>query len=128
MSKKMQPLTLDCCECSTTFEHSVGAQRHYKENGWVAPIRCMNCRAAKKVLHLAPIEITCIKCETKFNFSAAAQKHFKEQGWVVPIRCFDCRKTNPIPVARRIGLTDADVKKTAHRDDYAKLASGWPCR
>ena len=40
----------------------------------------------------------------------------------------DLRKTNPIPVARRIGLTDADVKKTAHRDDYAKLASGWPCR
>ena len=68
----------------------------------------MNCRAAKKVLHLAPIEITCIKCETKFNFSAAAQKHFKEQGWVVPIRCFDCRKTNKMEYNEKMAREAAE--------------------
>jgi hypothetical protein len=85
-----------CSDCHAEFVHSIGAQQHYEENGWEVPIRCVDCRAVKK---MAPFAINCKDCHTDFNFSVGSQIHFKQAGWAAPSRCVGCRKTNKAKVA-----------------------------
>jgi hypothetical protein len=48
----MEVKKLICKECGKEFEFTVGEQRFYEEKGFAAPIRCKECRDAKKARNL----------------------------------------------------------------------------
>ena len=39
---------LRCQDCYCEFEFTERQQAHFSQCGWAAPVRCPNCRAAKK--------------------------------------------------------------------------------
>ena len=41
-------VTLRCADCGRDFVWSVGEQAYYREQGYVQPKRCQDCRRAKK--------------------------------------------------------------------------------
>jgi len=88
-----QPQEIECQTCHSEFVHSIGAQRYFEENGWAAPVRCVDCRHEKKAMgKLSPFPINCGECHEDFTFSVAQQIHFKKEGWEPPVRCVACRK------------------------------------
>lgn len=40
--------TLTCRDCGTRFAFTVGEQAFYSERGFVAPVRCPDCRARRR--------------------------------------------------------------------------------
>ena len=40
--------TMQCRDCRQTFMFGVGEQQFFAEQGWPAPKRCRECRAAKR--------------------------------------------------------------------------------
>lgn len=44
----MNNTKLICKDCGKEFDFTVGEQRFYEEKGFSAPIRCRECRNAKK--------------------------------------------------------------------------------
>lgn len=46
--KVMENKTIICKDCGKEFEYTVGEQKFFEERGFSAPIRCKECRAAKK--------------------------------------------------------------------------------
>lgn len=44
----MESKMLVCKECGKEFEFGVGEQKFFEEKGFFAPVRCKDCRAAKK--------------------------------------------------------------------------------
>jgi hypothetical protein len=45
----MAAITLICCDCNERFEHSEAEQEWFVQNGgWPPPIRCLDCRVARK--------------------------------------------------------------------------------
>lgn len=39
---------ITCKDCQETFEFSEGEQKHFQKLGFPDPIRCKDCRAARK--------------------------------------------------------------------------------
>jgi hypothetical protein len=100
-------IILDCRDCSEGFPFSGDDQERFAENGWAHPIRCPDCRQARKDAReqnggsehteerrpqLAAISISCRDCKISFDFSGAAQKRFAKMGYELPVRCEDCRQ------------------------------------
>jgi len=100
-------ITLECRDCSEGFPFSGDDQDRFEQNGWAHPIRCPDCRQARKDAReqnggsehaeerrpqLAPISISCRDCKISFDFSGAAQKRFAKMGYELPVRCEDCRQ------------------------------------
>ena len=100
-------IILECRDCSEGFPFSGDDQDRFAENGWAYPIRCPDCRQARKDAReqnggseqteerrpkLASISICCRDCKTDFDFSGAAQKRFAKMGYELPVRCEDCRQ------------------------------------
>jgi hypothetical protein len=114
-----QPQQIECQTCHSEFVHSIGAQRHFEENGWAAPVRCVDCRHEKKAMgKLSPFPINCGECHEDFTFSVAQQIHFKKEGWEPPVRCVACRKakkeaaaTAAAAAAAAAVAAEADVAK-----------------
>ena len=48
----MENIKLVCKDCGKNFDFTVGEQRFYEEKGFAAPIRCKECRDAKKARNL----------------------------------------------------------------------------
>ena len=48
----MENIKLICKDCKKEFDFTVGEQRFYEEKGFAAPIRCKECRDAKKARNL----------------------------------------------------------------------------
>ena len=48
----MEPITFVCHAGGTAFDFTVGEQRFYEEKGFAQPIRCKECRDAKKARNL----------------------------------------------------------------------------
>jgi len=44
----MENKNITCKDCGKQFVFSVREQRFYEEKGFVAPVRCKDCRSAKK--------------------------------------------------------------------------------
>jgi len=44
----MEDIKLICKDCKKEFVFTVGEQKFYEEKGFGAPIRCKECRDAKK--------------------------------------------------------------------------------
>lgn len=44
----LQAQTLTCVDCQKPFEFGVEEQRFYAERGFRQPVRCANCRAARR--------------------------------------------------------------------------------
>jgi hypothetical protein len=44
----MAPFAINCKDCHTDFNFSVGSQIHFKQAGWAAPNRCVGCRKTNK--------------------------------------------------------------------------------
>jgi hypothetical protein len=99
-------ITLDCRDCEEGFPFSGEDQERFAENGWSHPIRCPDCRQARKEARengsterteerrpaLPAISISCRDCKISFDFSGAAQKRFAKMGYELPVRCEDCRQ------------------------------------
>ncbi len=99
-------ITLDCRDCEEGFPFSGEDQERFAENGWAHPIRCPDCRQARKDAReqnrgddaeerrpkLASITICCRDCNADFEFSGAAQRRFAKMGYEQPIRCETCRE------------------------------------
>lgn len=92
MKPRLEDTTLQCCDCECDFVFSGGDQAFFARNGFAAPVRCTECRAAKKAARPQPQEIECCDCKTMFMFSIGQQISFKENGWSAPVRCVECRK------------------------------------
>ena len=50
--KVMENIKLVCKDCGKDFDFTVGEQRFYEEKGFAAPIRCKECRDAKKARNI----------------------------------------------------------------------------
>lgn len=48
----MENIKLVCKDCKKEFDFTVGEQRFYEEKGFAAPIRCKECRDAKKARNI----------------------------------------------------------------------------
>ena len=48
----MENIKLICKDCGKEFDFNVGEQRFYEEKGFAQPIRCKECRDAKKARNL----------------------------------------------------------------------------
>lgn len=48
----MENIKLICKDCGKEFDFTVGEQRFYEKKGFAQPIRCKECRDAKKVRNL----------------------------------------------------------------------------
>lgn len=44
----MESIKLVCKDCGKEFEFTVGEQKFYEKKGFPQPIRCKDCRSAKK--------------------------------------------------------------------------------
>ena len=53
----MENIKLICKDCKKEFDFTVGEQRFYEEKGFAAPIRCKECRDAKKARNLEREEV-----------------------------------------------------------------------
>jgi hypothetical protein len=47
-------IELHCKDCQKKFSFSEKSQALYSEQGWPDPIRCYDCRQAKKARHAKP--------------------------------------------------------------------------
>lgn len=48
----MENIKLVCKDCKKEFDYTVGEQKFYEDKGFPAPIRCKECRDAKKARNL----------------------------------------------------------------------------
>lgn len=46
--ENMESKMIVCKDCGKEFEYTAGEQKFFEEKGFTAPIRCKDCRAAKK--------------------------------------------------------------------------------
>jgi hypothetical protein len=105
--KENNSVALDCVDCSESFDFSNAAQKHYAENGWSNPLRCVPCRTKHKAL--SPLGICCNMCSKDFMFSVKSQKSYTHNKWKYPVRCRVCheeyKKTPKVDV-----VAEADEK------------------
>lgn len=87
-------LYLPCCDCSNTFTFSGKDQLFFQKQGWDTPMRCPECREAKKQKPRAPAgkTLSCCDCKAEFFFSNEKQRLFEEKGYAEPKRCGPCAK------------------------------------
>ena len=111
---------LECRDCEEEFLFSGDDQDRFAQNGWNPPIRCAECRQARKdqresgvvpenrAPKFSAISICCKDCQTNFEFSADAQKRFAKMDFAAPVRCDDCRqkKKDSAPKAILINCKD----------------------
>ena len=63
----MENIKLICKDCKKEFDFTVGEQRFYEEKGFAAPIRCKECRDAKKARNLEREEVERNKQKDSFE-------------------------------------------------------------
>ena len=63
----MENIKLICKDCKKEFDFTVGEQRFYEEKGFAAPIRCKECRDAKKARNLEREEVKKNKQKDSFE-------------------------------------------------------------
>ena len=63
----MENIKLICKDCGKEFDFTVGEQRFYEEKGFAAPIRCKECRDAKKARNLEREEVEKNKQKDSFE-------------------------------------------------------------
>jgi hypothetical protein len=113
---------IDCRDCEAEFCFSGDDQDRFAQNGWNPPIRCAECRQARKDGRPAPpsteerapklpsISICCKDCTVNFEFSGAMQRKFAKMDFAAPVRCDDCRqkKKDSVPKAISINCKDCN--------------------
>lgn len=116
--KALPPLPADmdltCADCTNCFVFSGKDQLFFKKNDWKAPMRCAECREARKNKQPAGKSITCGECGADFFFSEAKQKRFAELGHVDPKWCRPCKiarkaKWEAEQAAKVVADAEADV-------------------
>ena len=117
---------IDCRDCQEEFVFSGEDQDRFSQSGWNAPIRCAECRQARKEQRpqqeqrqeqrqeLPAISICCKDCTVSFEFSGAQQRKFAKMDFAAPVRCDDCRqkKKDSVPKATLINCKDCHVDFT----------------
>ena len=87
-------IELSCGDCSSPFTFSGKDQAFFTKNGWTQPVRCADCRDAKKSAKPTGTDLTCADCSSTFFFTDAKARVFEENGWEQPKRCSDCSKAH----------------------------------
>jgi hypothetical protein len=118
---------IGCRDCQEEFVFSGDDQDRFAQNGWNPPIRCPECRQARKDGRPAPsenrearapklpsISICCKDCTLNFEFSGAQQQKFAKMDFAAPVRCDDCRqkKKDSVPKAILINCKDCHIDFT----------------
>lgn len=118
---------IGCRDCQEEFVFSGDDQDRFAQNGWNPPIRCTECRQARKEGRPAPsrenheervsvpaITICCKDCTLNFEFSGAQQRKFAKMDFAAPVRCDDCRqkKKDSVPKATLINCKDCHLDFT----------------
>ena len=98
---------LSCRDCKSSFILSDTEADFFSEKGLDAPVRCGQCRKARKAKKLM---LECCKCETMFEHPESEQKFFKTNGWSQPTRCGPCRKAKKAASLSPITLNCGDCK------------------
>jgi hypothetical protein len=95
---------IECRDCTEEFVFSGDDQDRFVQNGWNPPIRCAECRQARKEQReqgggseerapkFSAITISCKDCNGGFEFTVAMQKRFAKMDFAAPVRCDDCRQ------------------------------------
>lgn len=116
--KALPPLPADmdltCADCTNCFVFSGKDQVFFKKNDWKAPMRCTECREARKNKKPAGKTIACGDCGVEFFFSEAKQKQFAEKKWDDPKWCRPCKiarkaKWEAEQAAKVVADAEADV-------------------
>ena len=84
-------MELSCCDCSGGFTFTGKNQLFFQKNNWKMPLRCDDCRDAKKNTKPSGTDIQCGGCKNTFFFSDAKARVFEEQGKVAPKWCSTCK-------------------------------------
>ncbi len=84
--------TLACLDCKGDFLFPAGDQAFFAKNGYSTPVRCGDCRTARKTNRPQDQTLSCADCEGDFAFTVGQQRKFTAEGWSAPTRCSDCRK------------------------------------
>lgn len=79
-----------CVDCTNPFVFSGKDQVFFTKNGWTDPVRCTDCRDAKKNAKPSGKTLSCSDCGVEFFFTDAKSRVFEERGWTEPKRCKDC--------------------------------------
>jgi hypothetical protein len=139
-------ISLSCRDCSESFPFSGDDQERFAENGWTHPIRCPDCRQARKDAReqnngsetteqrrpaLPALTISCRDCKISFDFSGAAQKRFAKMGYEMPVRCDDCRQKKkdsaPKPILINCSGCHADFTfSIGAQKHFAEMSWGAP--
>lgn len=130
--------TVACRDCKTDFLFSEKDQAFFTQQGFVEPVRCTSCRAAKKAKQRYPLTISCCACTNEFVHSIGAQLHYEENGFEPPIRCVPCRAakkaTHVAPVKIKCAKCETDFTFSVASQKHFK-EQGWaspmrcaPCR
>jgi hypothetical protein len=102
-----KPIGRTCRSCQVQFTITPAEQEFLRalalEKGgpWVPPLRCVECRRARRRAMLrvksagaTDIELTCVDCRSPFLFRVGDQAFYLQQGFPAPRRCPPCRKVD----------------------------------
>ena len=119
-----EDLDITCCDCTNNFTFSGKDQLFYHQKQYEAPVRCEDCRKARKNQKPAGRDIPCSDCDNTFFFSDAKSRIFEERGWAEPKRCKDCADAHKSLALMRIACstcsTDFTFSVKAQKDFKAK--------
>ncbi len=131
-----EDMDISCVDCSNCFNFKGKDQVFYAKNSWTPPVRCADCREARKNAKPSGKNILCVGCKTDFFFSDAKSRVFEENGWTEPKRCHECAKERKAmaPLLINCGDCSKDFSVSVAAQKHIK-DNGWsdpkrckPCR
>lgn len=99
--------TLVCRDCGQTFVFTAGEQAFYLERGFVDPVRCTNCRAARRSM----------RPNDGLSMSGASNAARTERRFF-PAVCAECGRETMVPFEPRTG------RPVYCRDCYQRMRVG----
>ncbi len=88
---RFEDMDLTCSACTNCFVFTGEEQFFFKKRDWKTPVRCPECREAKKNKKPAGKQIACGDCKSEFFFPEAKQKQFAELNYPDPKWCRPCK-------------------------------------
>lgn len=76
--EEKKDLTIKCRNCGKEFTYTIGEQKFYEDKGFAAPVRCKECRAARKANQEEPQQKNATQKEEKTDIEKLLEKFRNE--------------------------------------------------
>ena len=111
MTASTEPRLLICVDCQKPFSFSEEEQRFYQQRGFRIPVRCLDCRAARRASRNADLirnaEADASWTETLGHYGGATSNNRNgngvRRGGGFPAVCATCGKETFVPFEPRSG-------------------------